>query len=485
MNDPTEQSPARTRARPALAALAAAAATWAGCVTPEPRPPLPLQVVPAFSSVHGLPRSERWWEDFNDPRLTGYVEAGLTGNFTLRAAYERLREARAIARTAGAALSPTLDATAGGALIDGTDTDPRSEIALGLEASYEVDLWGRIRSSVDAERLEADATAEDYQAAAVTLSAEIARAVYQLTVAHSQLVLLQSQLETNRNVLTVLEIRFAIGQSGSADVLRQRQLVEATVEQQIATRAFNEVLEHQVLVLLGLPPQGEMGLDRPEALPAVTGLPEVGLPADLLQRRPDIRAAYLRLESADSSVAAAVKDQYPSLSLGAAITTAAENPSGLFSAWIASLTAQAVAPLIDGGRRRGEVERTVAVRAQRLAEYGAAVLGSFREVEDALSLERHQAERIESLNAQLDLARTTYTELRNQYLNGAADFIDVLVALRNQQDLERNVLSARLMLIEQRIALHRAIAGGFLHEPARDERARAARPDAPSAGETW
>lgn len=444
------------------------AAVWivvAGCVTPQPRQPRPLQSAPAFSVTDGLPRADRWWDEFGDPRLTASIERALAENFTLRAAFERLREAEAIAARAGAARSPVLDAFAAGSERDASGSDPESELSLGLEASYEVDLWGRIRSDIEAQRLEAAATAEDVQAAAVSLSAEVARAVYRHTEASSQLALLESQLQTNRDVLAIIESRFAIGQSGSTDVLRQRQLVEATLEQQIVVRAAKASLEHQISVLLGAPPQQRLDLDRPAALPEVAGLPAIGLPTDLLRRRPDVRAAYLRLESADAAVATAVKDQYPNLNLGAAITTAAERPSALFSAWIANLSGQLLAPIVDGGRRRHEVERTVAVRRQRLAAYGETVLASFQEVEDALAAERYQVERIVSLDQQLALATTTYKELRNQYLNGAADFIDVLVALGDQQDLERSVLSARLERVEQRIALHRAIAGGFLETP--------------------
>jgi len=358
-------------------------------------------------------------------------------------------------------MAPALDLELGGTERDGSDTDRQGEVSLGVEASYEIDLWGRIRSAIEAERLEAAATAEDYQAAAVTLSAATARAVYQLPEASFQLELLTSQLKTNRDVLLVIEGRFSIGQSGSADVLRQRQLVEATAEQQIITRASIELLEHQILVLIGLPPQGRLEVARPTSLPDIAELPEVGLPSDLLQRRPDVRAALLRLQSADASVAVAVKDQYPTLNLGAVFTTTADNPSNLFDSWLGSLTAQLLAPIVDGGGRRREVERTVAVRRQRLAEYGETVLASFQEVEDALTLERYQIDRIESLKTQLGLAETAYIELRNQYLNGAADFIDVLAAVRNQQELERGLLAARLMRIEHRIALYRAIAGGF------------------------
>ena len=448
-----------------------------GCSAPPRSPSLPLVEAAPFSTpsaaAEGIALDAEWWRSFDDASLTAHIEDALRSNFTLQVAFERLRAARAIAGIRAAERFPTVDAFAGGTIRDGDEESPADSFEVGLEASYELDLWGRVRAAAAAETLEATATAEDVHAAAVSLSAEIATALYRAIESGAQLALIDAQLATNRNVLRVIESRFAIGQSGSADVLRQRQLVEATAEQRLVEETNRALLEHRLRVLRGLPPQGVAAsvedataprgpIEIPDALPVLPDLPAVGLPSDLLQRRPDLRAALARLASADATVAAAVKDRYPRIDLAAAVSSAGEKPSELFRSWISALTAQLVAPLIDGGARRREVDRTEAVRAQRLAEVGEVVLVAYQEVEDALVQERQQAARIASLERQLDLANRTATELRNQYLNGAADFIDVLSALRDQQALEREVLAARRLRIEFRIALHRAIAGGFL-----------------------
>lgn len=446
-----------------FALLAASAVLFtSGCVTAEPRQALPFQEASAFTHSAGVPLSDPWWNELEDPDLSRTIVNALEQNFSLIVAYERIAEARAIAGIEDSARSATLDATLGGSLRDGQMIDGQSELSLGLEAAYEIDLWGRISSSIAAEELEAQATAEDYQAAAVTLSADLALAWYRRTESLLQLKLLDSQLGTNNDVLSVLEDRFEIGQSSSADVLRQRRLVESTLEQQILTRASLDALQHQLLAMSGLPAQSATGFPSVDALPEVPALPAIGLPIELLQRRPDIRAAFYRIESADASVAAAVKDQYPSLNIGAALSSAAENPSGIFDSWIASLSAQLVAPLLDGGMREREIERQIAIRRRRLAEYGDAVLASFRDVEDALAYERSQILRIENLKRQLKLAEDTYAQLRVEHINGVTDFIDVLESLRDQQGLERSLLSAQLLRIEYRIALYRAIAGGFM-----------------------
>lgn len=430
-----------------------------GCASRTPSEPLPVQPAPEFSPSGRASVPDLWWKAFNDQPLNQRIDRALSENFSLTAAWERILQARAIARQQRSTLFPQLDGFVGAAISDGSEFE-ESMLSLGLAASYEVDVWGRIQSAVEAERLRATATAADYRAVAISLSAEVALAWYQLAEARQQIELIESQIETNETVLQVLERRFAVGQSGSADVLRQRQLVEATREQATVEQALVEIREHQLGVLEGRPPQTVTNVPV-SGLPDMPPLPATGLPAELLQRRPDVVSALLQLRAADEDVASAVSDQYPRINLTASLETVAEDPSRLFRDWLASIAGQLVAPLFDAGGRRAEVERTIAFRRQLLAEYGQIVLDAFREVEDALAQEAYEAIRISSLEHQLDLARSTYRQLRLRYLNGAADYIEVLTALREQQALERSLLSARLDRLQFRIALYRALAGGF------------------------
>lgn len=431
-----------------------------GCVGRPEREPVPLQDVPVFSADGGVGLAERWWTAFDDAQLNERVDRALAGNYDLAAAWGRLEAASAIARRAGADRYPRLDALAGVSRRESSDANDRTEVSLGLAASYELDLWGRIDAQAEADALRAQATEADYRAAGISLSSAVALTWYQITETLLQLELVQSQLETNQTSLDLLEGRFDAGLIRFADVLRQQQLVEATAEQAIVLRARLEVLEHQLAVLEGRPPQGENALPD-AALPALPPMPATGLPARLLERRPDIRAAMLRLEAADEDVAAAVSDRYPRINLSASLETFAERPQELFEDWLLSLAGNLIAPVLDGGARSAEVDRTAALRRQRLAEYGQAVLTAFGEVEDALAQERRQSERIDSLTLQLDLAQRAVDELRRQYLNGVTDYLSVLTAVRDLQRLERDVLSARLDLIAYRVALYRALAGGF------------------------
>jgi outer membrane protein TolC len=193
-------------------------------------------------------------------------------------------------------------------------------------------------------------------------------------------------------------------------------------------------------------------------------LPDTGLPVELLRRRPDVAAAYNRVKAADEDLAAAISNQYPRLTLTASLSATEDEALNLFDEWARSFAGDLTAPLLDAGQRRAEVERARAAKMQRLYRYGQTMLGALREVGDALIQEKKQAQRIRSLREQVRLAEETYERLRYEYFNGAGDYIDVLTALTDEQELRRDLLSARLALVEFRIALYRALAGGFRTE---------------------
>lgn len=407
--------------------------------------------------------SDRWWTTFQDPALNQQVERALAGNYELSAALERLRAARALARREASDLWPDIDGITVTERSFGTEPG-ETRLAWGLDASYQVDLWGQIESRVDAERLRASATKQDYHAVALTLSAEVARTWLSLIESHAQLALLNEQLATNRKGALAQELRFGLGQVRSPDVLRQRQLVESTNEQATVVRARIALLEHQLATLQGEFPQTAQ-YEPGDVLPELAPLPATGLPSELLNRRPDVRRDYLALAAADQDLAAAVSDQYPRLSLTGSALNVARSPETLFREWFFSIAGQLVAPLFDGGQRRAEVDRTSAVVRQRFSEYGQTVLTAFREVEDSLAAEQYQLERIEYLDAQLELAHLSSGQLLEQYLIGDANYLDVLSAITAEQRLQREILSARLELRLIRISLYLALAGGFDTRP--------------------
>jgi NodT family efflux transporter outer membrane factor (OMF) lipoprotein len=452
-----------------VALLVVLAGLAASCTLQPASAPVPVQVPEKFSTSGEAPLPARWWRGFDDPVLDNLVDRALADNFSLKTAWDRLAQAEALARQTGAGLFPSLEAGADVSRTrsrqNGTSATNDS-FSLDVQLSYELDLWGRIRSTRDAARLDARASAMDLRTAALTLSAEVADTWYQLVEQYGQLDLLAAQRQANEQVLELVTLQFRTGQVGAEDVLQQRQLLESLRGEQAQAAAEARVLEHQLSVLLGLAP-GTFKPERINLLPSLPPLPATGLPADLVTRRPDVHRARFAALAADRRLTAAVADRLPQLSLAARAATSGSSASDLFHNWLTSLAANLTAPLLDGGRRRAEVDRTRAVRSERVHDYGQAILTALQEVEDALVREQRQAEVIASLDRQLQLAGQVIERVRDRYTQGGESYQRVLGALLSRQALQRKRLTAARNRIGYRIALCRALAGGWEMEAAR------------------
>jgi len=411
-----------------------------------------------------------WWEAFQDPELNHLEAKALTGNFDLRQAWDRLAQAGALARMAASAQWPevTFGAGAGRARtvssggLPGTSVE-YDTIPITLGAAYEVDIWKRISSLKRGALLDMEASRQDLDSVAMTLSAQVAEAWFSFIEEGAQLELLKRQQETGRTFLELTLLRFSTGQSSALDVYQQRQQLASTLAQIPLAEGRREVLRHQLAVLAGEASLPSLG-PGPGRLADLPPFPEVGLPAELLKRRPDVRRAQLSLAAADYRVAAAVADRFPAVRIGGE-TGFQSNDFGdignIFSNWIWSVMANLSWPVFDGGRRKAEVDRTKAVVRERLDAYGQTVLLAIQEVEDALVQERKQAEYLRELERQVTLARDTLREARMRYVNGLNDYLPVLAALQSLQDLERNLLTARRNLLTYRVQLYRAMGGAW------------------------
>jgi len=199
-------------------------------------------------------------------------------------------------------------------------------------------------------------------------------------------------------------------------------------------------------------------------LPDLPPLPTTGVPSELLKRRPDLRAAQRRVEAADYPVAAAVAARYPRLSLSASVSSQPSNFNDYLLDPLWTLAANLALPLIDGGRRVAEVERTRAVVSEAVAAYGKAVLQALVEVENALVQERQQIANIEQLREQVQVSSVTLDQARQRYGHGLADFLTVLTALRSHQEVELGLLDAKRQLLSHRIQLCRALGGTWAEQ---------------------
>jgi NodT family efflux transporter outer membrane factor (OMF) lipoprotein len=389
------------------------------------------------------------------------VDSALNNNFDLTTIWYQFRAAEAVVKRESSFLWPDIEAGAQSALNrPEPDFAGGENLQLGLSAAYEIDLWGRIRSGIQAEKYRARASLADYQTGAISLSAEIAITWYQLVATENQLALVEQQITTNENIIRLIRARFGTGQISAVDILRQMQLLEATQDQKILLETNQSLLENQLAVLLGKQPQAAFDLQI-DSLPSLPPLPESGLPLELVRRRPDIQQAYNLLLAADRDMATAVTSQYPRLSVTFRVQQRSNDFSSLFQDWAYTIAGNLVAPLLYGGRLSAEVDRTEAVKYQRLYEYGQTVLTAFREVEDAMVQEVKFLERMDLLNRRLELATKTNAQLRISFLNGLSNYLDVLVSLDQEQQLRRDLIAARFALVENRIALYRALAGSF------------------------
>jgi NodT family efflux transporter outer membrane factor (OMF) lipoprotein len=441
-----------------------------GCLF-DPQPvQLTMQPPDSFSRSGTMPLPDKWWEAFDDPVLDRMIETALTENFSLLAAWDRLKQAEAVAVREGAQRFPNLNVDSNASRSRDNEGNETDRFGLGLSMAYELDLWGRVRALTSAAHFEVQASEADLTAAAITLSAEIARTWYSLLEQRGQLALLESQIATNDQVLKLVTLRFRQGVAMAADVLRQRQLVEQTRGETNDVRAQIETLSHQLALLLGQPPRSVDIPDYPELI-QLPPLPSTGLPWELIQRRPDVQANFYQIQAADARVAAAIAERFPRIDLAGALTTNlsstlaggafATTPAGLFASWLATVSAQIVAPIIDAGARRAEVRRTRAVLSEVLHNYEATILLAFQEVENSLVREAQQREKTSSLEEQFYLATQVIQRLRARYIHGGTAYLDVLNALSSQQALERQILTARRTLIDFRVDLAKALAGGW------------------------
>lgn len=422
---------------------------------------LPIDTTSVFSASGSQQAPQKWWLAFGDSQLNNYVDSALTSNFNLKTAWERFRESQAVVKRESSSFFPTLDASAQGEISQYQNQYIQNQsFQLGLSSGYEVDLWGRIKSQVDAERFRAEAGFFNYQTAALSLSAEIVRNYFQLIEAQNQLDIVSQQVKTNEHMLELIKARFGSGQIRSADILRQKQLLESTREEKIIAATRLQLLKNRLQVLLGGLPQEKLSF-QDDTLPKLPPIPNTGVPADLIRRRPDVQSAYKLVLAADREVAAAISNQYPRFSISASASTSADKVEDLFADWGRSLGGSLLAPVFYGGRLKAEADRSKAFKNQRLYSYGQTILNAFKEVEDALLQEKRQHDKIQSIQKQLDLARQTYEQLRVEYFNGMGGYLDVLTALEEVQRLRRSLLAAHLQLLEYRVSLYRSLAGGF------------------------
>lgn len=409
----------------------------------------------------------RWWETFGDPRLNKLMDEAFSQNLDLAEAYARLDQFQAIARSTASAQRPYLnvEGQAGRGQQQGFFGESTgNNYNLSLAAGYEIDLWRKNKSATIAAKLDAEASQEDVKALYISLSAQLVDLYYLAVEQRTQLDLTDSTVASITDTLERVERRYRGGLVPALDVYQARQNLTSAQAGRPVFESTLAVTEHAIAVLLGRYPDRDTAgsvaeiPDTPAAFPA-------GIPSELLTRRPDVRSEFLRLTAADARIATAIADRFPSFNLigsyGKSSTAfSTGNISGVFWNALVSLAQ----PLLDGGRRRAEVERSRAVFQQNLARYHRTVLTAFQEVEDALVRNRTTEERIARLEEQVKATGASQRLSKDRYLLGLSDYLPVLTAQGLHFSAQSQLLAARRQLISDRISLARALGGDWMEE---------------------
>jgi len=436
-----------------------------GCHAFAPAPPPEPRLPHSFRTEAGAQEVvDQWWRELHSVELNALMDEAFRSAPDMRTALARLDQARAAAAKTGSALWPTLDAN-GDALKTWTKPDARNVVesesyGLGLAASYELDLWGRVSALRRADLLEAQASADDLRTAALSLSGEIAGAWISLCSTRQQLAILDAQQRTNADILSTLELRFANSLASALDVLQQREAIAETNTRIFPLLAETVRLENRLHLLVGKAP-GTFDFSTAVHLPQALPLPKTGIPANLLKDRPDIRASWQRLLESGWDLASAKADRMPALRLTGKFEQNGAEASRVFDNWLANLAASLTAPILDGGNRRAEVERQEAIREERLADYEKTVFTALSEVDTAVNAVLHQIELLDALVMQRDAAQAALDSARIRYQYGVITYDIALSLLLKLQQLERTYIQEQASLLTSQTGLYRALGKGW------------------------
>lgn len=445
------------------------------------------KVTAAFQQVGaGVSQAEpvgAFWTGFNDPLLTRLVDEALQHNTDLRVAVARLDQARALTRQSTLDLFPTVTADGGfttartpaSRTLPGASRDSDSYDA-GVNAAWEIDLFGRVRRGIEADRAETEAVAADLRAVQVSVAAEVVGTYFELRGRQEQLAVARRNADNQRDTLKLTETRLDAGRGTDFDTARARAQHKLTLARLPQLETAVAAATHRLSVLTGREP-GALTADLAAAAP-LAALPQdvaVGAPSDLLRRRPDIQAAERRVAAATARVGVATADLFPRLTLGGTLSTISPTLGGLFSA---SSESYAAGPLIswaflDLGRVRARIDASDAAARASLAAYEGAVLKALEESENALVAYDRTRKETEHLEDAAAAGREGARLARVRFENGIADFLPVLDAERSQLEAEDRLAETRTRAATSLVAVYKAVAGGW-PERMPDRRADAA-----------
>lgn len=418
------------------------------------------------------PRGE-WWLAFSDPALNELIAEATRNNANLAVAAARVKQARAIAGIAEADRIPQIGVGVGAqrarnsALSLGvpasTDIAPQTTYNANLTASYEVDLFGRVSSSVSAARGDAAQVEANYRSVLLSLQADVAQTYFRLRATDAELATVEQTVRLREESVKVNQRRFDLGDIGEFDLSRAKTELATTRAEAIGLQRRRATTEHALAVLLGKPAAAYTAGNSPlldsTLLPAIP----TGVPSSLLERRPDIAAAQKAMEASNARIGVARSAMFPALNITASGGGAAGHFSDVFKwssrSWV--LGALLSMPLIDGGRNSNNVKRSEAALEESVAGYRQTVLGAFAEVEDNLAGLRILGGQTAQIDDALVSARRSADLAQKLYDAGRSSYLDLLDAQRNLAAVERSAVQLRGDRAVTTVALIRSLGGDW------------------------
>jgi len=448
-----------------------------GCVTvgPDYLPPVAevpdeWQMMRASAFDRDKELTKKWWQVFADPLLTQLIGEASRDNLDLKTAVAKVKESRARIGVVSGVYYPQVDAVGEFSRQHGSENavagigETANRNALGLEASWEIDLFGRISRSVEAANADFRATQEDRRDVQVSLLAEVASSYLTVRTLQARLAATEGNIESQRQVLSLTQTRFRYGLATDLDVA-QAEDVLANSEAQVPPlrSALNQTINN-IALLLGKPPGAySVELRKPEPIPSPPSEVAVGVPTDLLRQRPDIRRAEQELAAQTARIGVATADLYPTLSLLGTIGVEATDAGDLISAGshFYSLGPNIRWNVFAGGSIRSQIQVEDARAQQALLQYEKTVLNALREAENAMTAYQEERNRMEALTRSVKAARRTLTLAIQLYKDGLRDFQNVLDAERNVFSVENQLAESKGNIAINLVQLYKALGGGW------------------------
>lgn len=469
--------------------VAALALLVSGCISLAPsreEPALIGDLPDQFSNADasGDYAPQAWWDAFDDPVLTGLVDQALRANTDIVEAVGRLEQARAQARISQAGLFPATSASASGTAtstpVDGLafgdiaggaiDRIDNENYALSLGTSYELDLFGRVRNDYRAARQDALASAYDLRTVQLSAAAETISTYFEVVDTKRQIELAELTGDVLEDRAARSAERFERGLIESFELYQVRQDLRSTQASLPQLESALTGAEARLALLLGLYPlQLEDYLSDPLQPRLVFEEVPAGLPSALLSQRPDVAAAWARLEAARYRIGARKAEQFPTISLTASLGTQGGDPAGALDFadnWASSLASSITAPLFDAGRISANIRSARAVYDQQAAAYARAVLTAYGEVESAIADYEQQRRRYLLITSQLASARASLDLQRRRFAAGVGNYTTYLDALRTVYQVETSLSSAARATALARLGIHRALGGDWAPDSA-------------------